>query len=225
MTHLSSSGAPRRRRADAPGPARQPRRPAPVRREQILDRATELAAAAGLGELTMKRIAANVGFSEAAIYRHFPTKQALLLGLMDRLESRLLAPVRALAADDTEPAIARLQAVVRHHLSLVLERHSLPIQLLAEASAAGDPALLSRMRGIMRGYVDTLIRLLTDAAADGSLPGDVDPAVVAVWLLGGPAAMAIEHRLHLDSALERRVQGKLVDFMFERLTCGKGRTR
>jgi AcrR family transcriptional regulator len=189
----------------------------PVRREQVLDRASELATESGLGQMTMKRIAARVGFSEAAIYRHFPTKQAVMLGLMDRLETQLLVPIRAIAATSELAPVARLQQVVQHHLSLVLERHSLPIQLLAEASAAGDPVLLSRMRGIMRGYVDILTRLAEDAIADGSVPADVDPGVIAVWLLGGPAAMAIEHRLRLDPALERRVEGELVPFMFQLL--------
>ncbi len=194
-----------------------PRLASPARREQILDRASELATEAGLGQMTMKRIAARVGFSESAIYRHFPTKQALLLGLMDRLEAQLLVPIRAIAAESDVAAMARLRRIVQHHLSLVLERHSLPIQLLAEASAAGDPVLLSRMRAIMRGYVDVLVRLGSDAVADGTLPADVDPAVLAVWLLGGPAAMAIEHRLRLDPALERRVEGQLVPFMFRLL--------
>ena len=198
---------------------------APARREQILDRASELATEAGLGQLTMKRIAARVGFSEAAIYRHFPTKQALLLGLMDRLDARLLQPIRAIASKGELEPIARLQQIVQHHLSLVLERHSLPIQLLAEASAAGDPVLLGRMRGVMRGYVDVLIHLIEEAAAAGRLPPDTDPAVVAMWLLGGPAAMAIQHRLRLDPSLERRVEGKLVPFMFHLLAGSEGRPR
>ncbi len=196
-----------------------------ARREQILDRASELATEAGLGQMTMKRIAARVGFSEAAIYRHFSTKQALLLGLMDRLEAQLLQPIRAIAEKAELTPIARLRQIVQHHLSLVLERHGLPIQLLAEASAAGDPVLLSRMRGIMRGYVEVLIRLAKDAIASGSLSADIDPAVLAVWLLGGPAAMAVEHRLRLDPSLERRVEGKLVPFMFQLLAAAKGRSK
>lgn len=196
-----------------------------ARREQVLDRASELATEAGLGHLTMKRIAARVGFSEAAIYRHFATKQDLLLGLMERLEAQLLVPIRAIADKSDLPPTARLQQIVQHHLTLVLERHSLPIQLLAEASAAGDPILLSRMRGIMRGYVDVLMRLADDAKASGSLSADIDPGVLAVWLLGGPAAMAIEHRLRLDPALERRVEGKLVPFMFQLLVRPEGKPR
>ncbi len=202
----------------------RPRVAAAARREQILDRASELATESGLGQMTMKRIAARVGFSEAAIYRHFATKQALLLGLMDRLEAQLLAPIRAIAERGDLAPTARLQQIVQHHLSVVLERHGLPIQLLAEASAAGDPALLSRMRGIMRGYVEILMGLVKEAVDSGLLSSDIDPGVLAVWLLGGPAAMAIEHRLRLDPALERRVADKLVPFMFHILASSRRET-
>jgi AcrR family transcriptional regulator len=199
----------------------RPRVAAAARREQILDRASELATESGLGQMTMKRIAARVGFSEAAIYRHFATKQALLLGLMDRLETQLLVPIRAIAARADLAPTARLQQIAQHHLTVVLERHGLSIQLLAEASAAGDPALLSRIRGIMRGYVEILVRLANAAVESGHLPAGTDPGVLAMWLLGGPAGMAIEHRLRLDPALERRVAGKLVPFMFDLLACSR----
>ena len=199
--------------------------PAPERQDQILDRASELATESGLGELTMRRIASRVGFSEAAIYRHFPTKQALLLALMDRLEAQLLHPIRAIATAPDVPAIVRLQQIVQHHLSLVLVRHSLPIQLLAEASAAGDPMLLTRMRAIMRGYLDTLMAVVREAMPAGSLPADTDPSIVAMWLLGGPAAMAIQHRLRLDPSVERRVEGELVPFMFRMLGGSAGTSR
>jgi len=199
--------------------------PAPERRDQILDRASELATEAGLGRMTMKRIASRVGFSEAAIYRHFPTKEALLLALMDRLEAQLLHPIRAIAdAADVPPAV-RLQQIVQHHLSLFLMRHSLPIQLLAEASAAGGPMLMARMRAILRGYLDILVRLSKEAMSSGGLALDVDPGVLAIWLLGGPAAMAIENRLRLDPALERRIEGQLVPFMFRLLAGSEGAPR
>lgn len=187
------------------------------RREQILERATELATETGLGQLTMKRIAARVGFSESAIYRHFPTKQALLLGLMSRLDTQLLQPIRALAELTDLSPTRRLERILQHHLSLVVQPHSLPIQLLAEASAAGDPLLLSRMRSIMGAYLDILTRLAREAADLDELPGDTDPALLAVWLLGGPAAVAIHHRLGVDPDLERRVERTLVPFAFHLL--------
>ncbi len=196
--------------------------PSPERQEDILDRALELAASTGLAELTMKKIAARVGFSEAAIYRHFPTKQALLLALMARLETRLVRRVEAIAAEDGPAPADRIARILEHHLGLVLEEHSLPIMLLAEASASGDPVLLRRMRGIMQRYVGILGRLVKEGMDRGELPDTARPETVAMLLLGVPASMAIEHRLIANGALERRVAAEIVPFVLQLL--GSGRT-
>ena len=52
------------------------------RQDEILDRTIELLREAGLAGLTMKKVAERVGFTEPAIYRHFPNKQALLAGVL-----------------------------------------------------------------------------------------------------------------------------------------------
>ena len=189
-----------------------------VRQEQILDRTVELVAKDGLANLTMKKIAEQVGFSEAAIYRHFPTKQGLLLGLMDRLEALLLDPIRAMAADTGASPQDRLSRILAHHLRIVLDHDSLPILLLAEASASGDPRLVQRMRDIFTPYRSLLCELLAQTAPTGragrrrtsnAAGADghgltVAPDSLALLLLGVPAALAIQHRLQPDSKVEQR---------------------
>jgi TetR/AcrR family transcriptional regulator len=187
------------------------------RQEDILDRALELAASTGLAALTMKKIAARVGFSEAAIYRHFPTKQALLLALMARLETRLVRQVEQIAAEDGASPGDRLARALELHLHLVLEQNSLPIMLLAEASASGDPVLLRRMRGIMRRYLGILQRLVKEGMDRRELPDTAQPETLAMLLLGIPAGLAIEHRLIANSRLERRVAAEIVPFVFQLL--------
>ena len=73
--------------------------PITPRQAEILDRAAELVAESGLGNLTMKRVAERVGFTEPAIYRHFPGKQALVRAMIERFSGRLLGTIGALAAD------------------------------------------------------------------------------------------------------------------------------
>lgn len=195
-----------------------------IRQEQILDRAVELVAKAGLANLTMKKIALRVGFSEAAIYRHFSTKQRLLLGLMDRLEHLLLDPIRAIAADAGALPIDRLSRILTHHLRIVLNHDSLPILLLAEASASGDPKLVQRMRDIFSPYRALLCELLTQvtptgrtrpAGVIGSDGGEIaiGPDALALLLLGVPAALAIQHRLQPHRAIEQRAIAEVAPWL------------
>jgi AcrR family transcriptional regulator len=193
-----------------------------VRQEQILDRTTELVASGGLAGLTMKKIALRVGFSEAAIYRHFPTKQQLLLALMGRLERVLLDPIRVIAADLAAPPADRLARILAHHLRVVLDHDGLPLLLLAEASSSGDPALVQRMRDIFTPYRALLCTLLTSlvpmarARAPKGRPADAPTIAadsLALLLLGVPAALAIQHRLQPDRRVERQALSEVTPWL------------
>lgn len=181
--------------------------PITARQEELIEHALSVVREVGLAGLTVRRLAERVGFSEAALYRHFPSKEALLLTMARRLsEGRLLAPIRALAADRTRPAAERLEAIVAHHVRTVLELDGLPILLLAEAAAAGDEELLA----VFRGVLDELFALMRGVL--GEVPGATgspDPRLLALALLGAPAATAIRHRLAPDAQLEEEAWTEL----------------
>jgi TetR/AcrR family transcriptional regulator len=136
------------------------------RQGELLEHALALAREVGLHGLTVRGLAARVGFTEAALYRHFPNKEALLLALVAQLsEQRLLGPIRALAADAERTPRERLVAVLHHHVATVLAVDGLPVLILAEAAASGEEALLGRFRGIVAELRGTYERLLAAARA------------------------------------------------------------
>jgi AcrR family transcriptional regulator len=169
----------------------------------------------GFNNLTMKKIASRMGVSEAAIYRHVPTRRALVAGLMDRLDAMLLVPIQTIAADAMRTRPERLEAVLRHHVAVVLEHHSLPILLLAEASASGDAKLLGRMRGIFGSYVDVLRTLLEPVTGESARH---DPAALALLFLGVPSALAIRHRLDPDIVAGQAAADVLIPLIVDCLT-------
>ncbi len=63
----------------APPPTAQPE----PRRDQILRAALECFAARGFKGTTTREVAARVGITEAALYRHFPSKEALYAAIVD----------------------------------------------------------------------------------------------------------------------------------------------
>lgn len=183
------------------------------RQEELLDIALDLAREVGLGGLTVRRLAERAGFTEAALYRHFPSKGALLLALMGRIEGRFLPAVRRIAEDEERAPEERLAEVVRFHVRTVLAIDGLPILLLAEAAATGDEALQDRIKSTLRGYLRVLEGLLA------RLPLVVTPREASLVLLGLSAASAIRHRLLADPELEERASETLprvlVDLLIE----------
>ncbi len=183
------------------------------RQAEILDRTAELVAEAGLANLTMKRVAERVGFTEPAIYRHFTGKRELVLGLVDRLGERLLGTLRGIAADASRPPRERLLGMVRHHVQVLRATRGLPILLLAEGLASGDEELVARMGGVMRPYLG-----LAGLLAELELPVGLAPERQASLFIGLPAALGMQLRAFPDLALDDAEVDALVGYYVRALT-------
>lgn len=187
------------------------------RQREIVERTVELVRRGGLGNVTMKKIAELVGVSDAALYRHFPTKEALLLAVMGRVSGMLLGPVEAISAEGSTPAAERLARILRHHVEVLLATDSLPVLVLAEASASGDEALLGRIRTLMGRYLGVLESVCAELEGPADSP---PPEALAMLCLGVSAAFALRHRAMPEADAERRMIEQLIPFLVGRLAGG-----
>ena len=93
-----------------------PRLAATDRRRQLLDSALDLFAAKGFEGTTTKEIAAAAGVTEAIIFRHFPSKEALYSAVLDRKhESGEIAAVLAgwQSLMDANDDVGLFRAIIR----------------------------------------------------------------------------------------------------------------
>ncbi len=68
------------------------RRETPLTRDEIFASALGIADTEGLGALTMRRLADEVGVEAASLYHHVPNKDALLDGVMVKMRSEMRIP-------------------------------------------------------------------------------------------------------------------------------------
>jgi AcrR family transcriptional regulator len=94
------------------------RRGRPHRRDLILQAAKELFAANGFHETGMSDIGRAAGVTGSAIYRHFKSKDELLVSLFDQLWDRIDVTLQRVAG---LPAADALDKLVRDHIALALE--------------------------------------------------------------------------------------------------------
>lgn len=166
--------------------------PTTPRQEEILDRTFELVRESGLANLTMKKVADRMGFTEPALYRHFPNKQALVLGLLGRLESLLLPEIEAAAAREDLPPVERLERIILHHLGLILRTDGLPFLILAEASATGDEVVIGKMRQVMGRMRSAMDRVFDEIP---EVPGEPPRRHLVLPLVGFSIATAVQRRM------------------------------
>ena len=153
-----------------------------VRQQQIIDAARILIFKYGSEHLTVKRIAAEVGISEAAIYRHFTSKKSILSFLLSHIEEVLLKDISPESAGAEPVTLDTIERIVRNHFSKIDMRKGISFQVIAEIISLGDRKLNKQASQTIDKYISRLKELLTDGVRDGAVRQDIDLEASATLL-------------------------------------------
>jgi AcrR family transcriptional regulator len=125
--------------------------------EALLDAAEELGTAKPYDQISVQEIASKAGFTIGAFYARFPSKGALLRGLMDRYESMIDQARARLAAVDPDELVEQLAAAL-----LAAYQADTGRMRLLESALHTDDSLASRFEAtraaVLEFIVDTLRR-------------------------------------------------------------------
>ncbi len=119
-------------------------------RRQIIDMAIEIAAEQGAMAMTLDAVVARLPFSKGALLHHFPSKQALLEGVIDHLALEMTSEVRAEAARDPNPYGRNARAYLRAIVNEPATERDVSIGRAALAACAIEPSLIPRWRAAIR---------------------------------------------------------------------------
>ena len=125
----------------------QTRRRAPeATRAEIIDMAIEAAAEEGATGLKLDAVVARLPFSKGALLHHFPTKLALLEGVIDHLASEMTAAILAEAARDPNPYGRNARAYLRATVNEPVTERDVSIGRAVLAACAIRAPLARRWR-------------------------------------------------------------------------------
>jgi AcrR family transcriptional regulator len=134
--------------------------PTADRRAQIRTVAARLFATSGFHGVTIEDIGAACGISGPAVYRHFPSKDALLADLLVGISEHLLEGGRREATAGGDPTDA-LRRLVAFHLDFSLGHPDLIRVQDRDLANLGDQG--RRVRRLQRAYVDAWVDVLLEA--------------------------------------------------------------
>lgn len=124
----------------------------PSRREQILATAAELFAARGFHGVSVAELGAACGISGPALYKHFPSKQAMLAEMLTSISERLLEVGLERVATAAGPADG-VRALVDWHVDFALDHR--PLIVVQDRDWESLPAdARDDVRRLQRAYVD-----------------------------------------------------------------------
>jgi AcrR family transcriptional regulator len=171
---LSSSPAP---------PGRRPRADAERNRLRVLEAARALFAERGI-EVQMPEVAQAAGVGIGTVYRHFPTRQALIEAAADHRFAEIQAFARTECLDTTDPGMAL--AGYLHHVGEVLA-HDRGLSIAIETSRA---ATGSEPQGTARDELESTVRLLIEKDKAAGAVRD-DCTIADIYMIAGSLSAAI----------------------------------
>jgi AcrR family transcriptional regulator len=174
-------------------------------RDRLLEVAAHAFAAEG-PEVTLEAIAREAGVGIGTLYRHFPTREALVEAAYRNELARLCDAAGELL--ETAPPDVALRTWMDRFVDYMTTKRGMADALKAVIASGGNPFAHSRDR-----MTEALGLLLRAGAGAGTLRPDADAADVLAGLSGVSLA-----------AGERDRAGRLLDLLVDGLRYGTGRS-
>jgi AcrR family transcriptional regulator len=171
--------------------------PAEERRAVTVEAVIELAAEQNPSDITTAAIAQRMGLTQGALFRHFPTKDAILQAVMEWVADRLLARVDQAAQSAPSP-LAALEAVFMTHIDFVAQHPGVPRMLFGELQRAEETAPKRLVQTLVRRYGERLHRILEDGKRQGELDAATDVEAASLLFIGSIQGLVMQSLLAGD---------------------------
>lgn len=190
------------------------------RRAITVETVIELAAEQNPSDITTAAIAERMGLTHGALFRHFPTKDAILQAVLSWVAERLLARVDR-AADGAPSSLAALEAVFMAHVDFVAERPGVPRMLFGELQRANDTLPRKMVQTLIARYGERLRRLIEAGKQSGELEPGLDVEGAVLLFIGTIQGLVIQAMVAGDVARIRR-DARVVFSIYRRGISGGG---
>src|SRR3546814_10386111 len=170
--------------------------------------------------ITTAAIAERVGCTQGALFRHFPTRDAIRQAVLSWVAERLLARVDR-AVDGAPSSLAALEAVFMTHVDFVAEHPGVPRMLFGELQRSADNLPRKMVQTLIGRYGERLRRLFEAGKASGELDPGLDVEAAALLFIGTIQGLVIQAMVAGDVGRIRR-EASIVFAIFRRGISGGG---
>ncbi|MBI5419026.1 MAG: helix-turn-helix transcriptional regulator [Deltaproteobacteria bacterium] len=147
--------------------------------------ATKLFARRGYHKTTVADIASAIGMTQGALFHHFPSKDALLQAVVERLARGMDSYRAPLAEGGSADAVRKIVNLMVEHFNRQPEA-TICLAALATEFAGTDDPILERIRRIYDRFVDPFAIVLS------THPTVRDPRAAAISFIGAVQGIAIQ---------------------------------
>lgn len=167
------------------------RLPADERRALTIQTVVALAAESNPSEITTTAIAERMHLTQGALFRHFPSKDAIWEAVIDWASERLLSRADR-AANAAGSSLAALEAVFMAHIDFVAKHPGVPRMMFGELQRAHGSPARRVAQDMMRRYGKRVQLLVEQGQAHGEIAAQIDAASAATLFIGLVQGLVIQ---------------------------------
>ncbi len=176
------------------------------RRPQILDAAEQCFARAGFHRTTMQDVAGEAGMVPGNLYRYFPSKDAIIVALIERDRAEIAADFAAL--EGSRDLMAGFKTLGRKHfVEQPREKSILTLEIWSEA--ARNPTIAALMGAVQAEVRRGIVAVCRNAQRAGEIPADADLDAIARLILTLSDGLIRRRALDRDFESDREVENLL----------------
>lgn len=170
------------------------RKPADHRKAEIVARVLDLADRIGPDRVTTGAVAAEVGITQAALFRHFPTKSAMWTAVAEQVSDRLGRAWADALSSGTKP-LDRIAALIDAQLHQIAATPAMPMLLFSRELNVENADLRAAFRDRLAAFHALLIEEVTHSQQQNEVRNDVTAPDVAILLTSLVQGVAIRWSL------------------------------
>ena len=156
--------------------------------------ALQLAAQKSPAQITTGDVAAAVGITQGAVFKHFESKEAIWLAVMAQVRTSLMAQLQAAAQVHLKEGqvLQALRAVFMAHVAFVQDQPGVPRLVFQELQHPQPSPLQASVQQLMVSYRQLVHGLLVQAQTHGQLSKAVDLEAATVLFVGAVQGLVMQ---------------------------------
>ena len=170
------------------------RRSSKERRALAIDAVIDLASGMNPADITTAAISERMGLTQGALFRHFPTKDAVLQAVLESVSDRLLSRIDEAVREETAPLEA-LRAIFMAHVGFIESNPGVPRLLFSELQRTEETGAKRAVGAFLEASAMRILGQLDEAKKLGLVSSDICPRSAAMSLVGSVQGLVIQAML------------------------------
>lgn len=165
------------------------------RQIEIMEAATKRIDQFGIQELTIKNLAADLHLSEAALYRHFKSKNEILLGLLTYFILEMKERLSLIIENEKESPSELLRQLFESQLSTFVKKPAIVSVIFSEGIFQFNKELSEKVSSMMAVMQENIKGLIVRGQNDGLYSKLMGPETLTTIIMGSMRMVVLKWKL------------------------------